>query len=769
MSDPRTDFFAAGAADAPDDTTAPTDSRTAFFGNDKLLAVPKVSEPEPENTWSAAIKGDADAALAMGSRAVVAPVAALGRTVNRIIPDWDGSRDKTKADFDKFEQAATYDPRTPEGKYALEQVGKVVDPITHSISKATGALIGNENVPAVADAFNSIPAFGATSALKSVGRGALDTPSALRDIGTAVKAPLSGPAGAYRDLVAKGRETAPAGAPLSAEEVLAKNAAESQGNMGAAAAPPSLEGVSPELKDAIAKSTNINQDALQRHIDAEKLPLPEGESPMRLRHGQATRDDQQISDEKNLRGDLDTQGILSQSITDQNAKLGMSMGEIRRRANPDIVQLSNADHGQTGVDAIKSQDNETVLDTRAKYKALEDAAGGAMPIDTGTTIKQITDRLKQKLLTRTAADEPAISEVMDTLASGQPMSFETFNSALSNLAEVQRGKGSPAAAATVVRNALESMPLSEEAAHLKGLRDIAASAAKKRFDTIEQNPAYEAAINDNVPKTASGLHRIGAPSPLADSFMDRYALGNGQTASRAYVDRIKQVMQPNPDFAPAIEASALNKLRDSAKLDDFDEGQFASANFRNTYKAMANKADVLMTPQTVGHVNHLRRVSDDVSYEGKASTVNRSNTALTLQRYGAQYPETPGIKGTLADYGTDLIAAHIGPVGYAAKKIGSKLLKDSKDDKAIKATQAAKLKFAQDATAPGAGIDTPSRSPIITRATGGKVDHEVLLNRLLQRYKAAKKMNDAGTETLLKAPDASIIRALDIAGRSATL
>jgi hypothetical protein len=55
------------------------------------------------------------------------------------------------------------------------------------------------------------------------------------------------------------------------------------------------------------------------------------------------------------------------------------------------------------------------------------------------------------------------------------------------------------------------------------------------------------------------------------------------------------------------------------------------------------------------------------------------------------------------------------------------------------------------------------------RASGGRVDHEALLGRLIQRYKAAKKANDAGTETLLKAPDASIIRALDIAGRSATL
>lgn len=752
MTDPRTDFFAQGDADSPDDAAPATDSRTAFFGDDKVLPVPKTaSEPASDNTWFGAVKGLGDAGLAVGSSGLKA----VTHAVNDILPGAEG-----RASLEKEIQTdpvLNYHPQTEGGKIATDALGTIFSPLSWA-TKAAHEGIANATSERTADVVGDL----ATIALTKGGAEARQ----------AATGAVSGAAGkvadTWRNAVATGK-TADATPALSAEEVLAKNAANSQGNMGAAAAPPSLDGVSPELKDSIAKSSNINQEALQRHIDAETLPLPDGASPMRIRAGQATRDDQQISDEKNLRGDPDTQGILSQSITDQNGKLGMSMGEIRRRANPDIVQLSNADHGQTGIDAIKSLDNETVLDTRAKYKALEDAAGGAMPIDTGATISQIQDRLKQKLLTQTAAQEPAISEVMGALSSGQPMSFETFNSALSNLAEVQRSKGSPAAAATVVRNALESMPLSPEAANLKGLRDIAASAAKKRFDTIEQNPAYEAAVNDNVPKTSNGLHRIGAPSPLADTFMDRYFLGNGQTASRAYVGRIKDVMQQNPDFSPAIEASSLNKLRDSAKLDEFDEGQFASANFRNTHKAMANKADVLMSPQTVDNVDHLRRVSDDVSYEGKASTVNRSNTALTLQRYGAQYPETPGIKGTLADYGTDLLAAHAGPVGYAAKKIGSKLLKDSKDAKAIKATQAAKLKFAQDATAPGAGIDTPKSSQIITRATGGKVDHEALVNRLIQRWKSAKKMNDAGTETLLKAPDASIIRALDIAGRSATL
>jgi hypothetical protein len=753
--DPTYEFFAAGAAKPSDVPATSSDPTYDFLSSGEvpkgIQKPPPPKSPEPD-TWLQAAKNVGDAGLTLGSGALKG----IHHAVNDLLPGEEG-RAEIKSKIEDVNPILNYQPHTQGGQDIVDTVGHIFSPVSAGL-KLVHQGIANVAGERTADVVGDVATLLGT-------KGGREAASGVK---TVAAAPFKA-VGKFVDKYAPVGRAGPTVAPLTAEEVLAKNAAASQGNMGAAEAAPSLEGVSPELKGAIAKASNHNREALQRHIDADTLPLPEGEAPLRLRHGQATRDDQQISDEKNLRGDPDTQGILSQSITDQNKKLGMSMGEIRRRANPDIVQLSSADHGQTAVDAIKDLDNATVLDTRAKYKALEDAAGGSMPIDTGKTIEQIRDRLKQKLLTKTAADEPAISEVMDTLSSGQPMSFETFNSALSNLAEVQRARGSPAAAATVVRNALESMPLTEDGAKLKGLRDIAAAAAKKRFDTIEQNPAYEAAVNDNVPKAPNGLHRIGAPSPLADSFMDRYALGNGQTASRAYVERLKQVMQQNQDFSPAIEASALNKMRDSAKLDEFDEGQFAHANFRNTHKAMSNKADVLMSPSTVQHVEHLRRVSDDVGHEGKASTINRSNTALTLQRYGAQYPETPGIKGTLADYGADLIAAHVGPVGYAAKKIGSKLLKDSKDAKAIKATQEAKLKFARDATAPGAGIHTPTSSTIITRATGGKVDHEALLGRLVQRYKTAKKMNDAGTETLLKTPDASIIRALDIAGRSLTL
>jgi hypothetical protein len=51
----------------------------------------------------------------------------------------------------------------------------------------------------------------------------------------------------------------------------------------------------------------------------------------------------------------------------------------------------------------------------------------------------------------------------------------------------------------------------------------------------------------------------------------------------------------------------------------------------------------------------------------------------------------------------------------------------------------------------------------IARASGGKVDIDVLVNRLIKRWKDAKKSTDKSTEPLLRQPDSVIVRALEVA------
>jgi hypothetical protein len=58
------------------------------------------------------------------------------------------------------------------------------------------------------------------------------------------------------------------------------------------------------------------------------------------------------------------------------------------------------------------------------------------------------------------------------------------------------------------------------------------------------------------------------------------------------------------------------------------------------------------------------------------------------------------------------------------------------------------------------------QNAVVARASGGKVVTDALVERLIERWKKAKRDTDKSTEPLLKIPDETIIKALDIAGRA---
>jgi hypothetical protein len=78
----------------------------------------------------------------------------------------------------------------------------------------------------------------------------------------------------------------------------------------------------------------------------------------------------------------------------------------------------------------------------------------------------------------------------------------------------------------------------------------------------------------------------------------------------------------------------------------------------------------------------------------------------------------------------------------------------------------AKLKFASDAVAPGAGIDTQPPTAPVARATGGRtgISDDELVERLMRKWRSAKRQTDESTKPLLRVPDAAIIHALKVSG-----
>ena len=188
------------------------------------------------------------------------------------------NKDTDAAGFkDYVQNALTYAPRTEAGKQAVGILGKVSDTTIGRLARDTAAQakqsaasmglpFGEEVGNALGEAVNQGPTFlGA--------RGVAKLKATPRVAPTPVAA-------------------TPA---LSAEEVIQQAGAKQ--SMGAASVPADLTGVTPELKQKIASTDpqSIHPDALRRQIRAETLPLPNGESPMRLSSGQATENEQQIS------------------------------------------------------------------------------------------------------------------------------------------------------------------------------------------------------------------------------------------------------------------------------------------------------------------------------------------------------------------------------------------------------------------------------------------------------------------------------------------
>jgi hypothetical protein len=513
---------------------------------------------------------------------------------------------------------------------------------------------------------------------------------------------------AVESMVAPGRGGLAGVAEAAAPEAAA--AAGGARSIGAAeAATPGLENTPKDFQQAhaaAASSGPINPTVAARHVQAESLPVP-----IRLRAGQATGDAQQFSDEANMRADPDTQGVLTNDDKLQNDKLVANLETARREATPEVVQRDNVEHGQQAVDDVKAMDNARMDDISAKYKKLADANGGKMPIDGRAWVDSADAQLAEE--SRDIFLPENVRKLMDRVRGSGEMTFGQFENYRSILADEGRAaEGSARRSIAIVRNALENVPLSEGAANLKGLADDARQAAASRFEDIERNPGYEAVVNDNV-KMVGGRHVVGKPSPLADSFISKYANGNGGTASRANVIGLKGLMQNYPTFSDAIEGATLNNLRKSAGINSAgDYGDFKAASYNAARDTIEPKADLLLKPETAKLTRDIGDVARNIKTQPPGGFVNRSGTAIVQQRMAAE--PVPGmarqVAGKVAGMGAEAATQTVlGPVvGTGARVLGNVVMRGraaAREAAAAQSIKDAKLKFAQDATAPGAGLN----------------------------------------------------------------
>lgn len=485
-------------------------------------------------------------------------------------------------------------------------------------------------------------------------------PQAAEAIATVV--PFLKGAGAARGAARVAPEASP-NAPLHAAADTNLFARES---LGAAAASPDLQTVSPRIRAAVEKAAQegpINREVFTRHIEADSLPIK-----LELSEGQATQHPAILSREQNARG---KDQRWSEFFNRQNQQLIDNLDEIRASAAPNAVGNDHIQNGQALVDAYKAYDEPIRADITAKYKQLEDANGGQFPVNGKDFVEAADAALAKRLKGRYVPKEVA-GDLAD-LRDGGSMTFEQFENLRTNLAAEARkadrsGDGNALAAVSIVREALETLPISGEAAAIKPLADAARSAAKARFDRMRADPAYRAAVDDSAP--------MGEPSVLADDFIQKHVV-KGKAAN---IRAMRETLSADPHAAETVAAGALNYVKSKSGVDLYtNEGNFSQAGYNRALAEIRPKLDLLVSPEVAEQVQTLGNVARYTQAQPRGSFVNNSNTFVAAA----------GEHLASAAEGMANVAAHGIPVGTVARK---------------KLAERAQRKSFEKATAPAAGI-----------------------------------------------------------------
>lgn len=388
-----------------------------------------------------------------------------------------------------------------------------------------------------------------------------------------------------------------------------------RGNIDAA-----LAQASPELQAHIASKNPraVDLPALETRSLEEKHGI-------NLTRGQRTGDTGLYSQEWNKRGETST---LGEHFNEQPKQFKNAFENSIRKNAPDISETDPSAIGQVQINALAAKDAKRVQAIDAAYKDFRDqyvqsrqAAGLPVdkdfPVDGNSFLKNTESALKNELLQHDVP--PAIKLLLDDIRQNNGnMTYSEFINLDKRLsAKTKEGNGSERAAAYVIRQQLQDLPLSPEAAALQPLYENARSLAKERFDTIRTNPAYRAAINE-----AADLKELASTgeSLKADKFHDKFVTKGTPESIR----RMKAELADDPQAVQAMVAGELRQAMRKAGLatDVPDLNPKTLANYIHDNKGRLQEA---LGPQGMQDLMELTALSSKVGMP-KTGTFNYSNT-----------------------------------------------------------------------------------------------------------------------------------------------
>lgn len=423
-----------------------------------------------------------------------------------------------------------------------------------------------------------------------------------------------------------------------------------------------LQTATPELKAELQKlkPEEVNLPVLERHIEADSLPIP-----IKLSEGQATRDPHIFSEEMNSRG---KNKELATRYNEQNAQLVENIDAIKENASPNVYGTNHVENGQSLIDAYLDIDKQRLANIDSKYEALRQAAGGDFPIDGVAFADNALNSLKKNLKTEFLPD--SIMRQVNAFKRGEPMTFEQFEAMRTNLASEMRkadraGDGNAEFALGKVREALEDLPLVGETAELKILADDARSAAKERFDTLDADKAYKSAINGKV-----------AP----DDFIQKFVI-NGKKND---IDIMVRHLGEDSQAREVMAAGVVNWLKSKAGILPDGSGAFSQKGFNKALSSIDPKILNIVGPEVNAQLQALGKTARNIQERPAGGYVNESNTFVSGLAEKAKSGAEIGLNYTLG--------GGVVPVGTMARTAVHNVKEAAKVKQALKPGAGVKLK-----------------------------------------------------------------------------
>jgi len=400
---------------------------------------------------------------------------------------------------------------------------------------------------------------------------------------------------AYKKAQSQQGVAAPAGASVGAAQTANKTIIDE-----------AISRASPELAKELStlNPNKIDVKVLNNHMDADTLPVP-----IRLSEGQATRDPNIFSQEMNSRG---KNKEFAQRYNEQNAQLIDNIDAIKEKASPNVYGTNHVENGQSLIDSYLDIDATRLANIDTKYKALRDADGGDFPIDGVKFADNALSSLKKNLKTEFLPD--SIRRQIDGFKRGEPMTYEQFEAMRTNLAAEMRkadraGDGNTEFALGKVREALDDLPLTNETKELKILADEARAAAKERFDTLDKDKAYKAAVNGKV---------------SADDFIQKFVI----SGKKADIDKMVSHLGVDSQAREVMAAGLVNWLKSKAGILNDGSGTFSQKGFNKALDSIDPKILNIVGPEVNQQLKALGRTARNIQERPVGGYVNESNTLV---------------------------------------------------------------------------------------------------------------------------------------------